>query len=166
MVANIPRVGMRMVKTALAVAICFFLYVLRGEEGVPIFSTIAAIICMQPYAENSIQVSINRIIGTLLGAVFALLVLYLIQYIPYQVRILRYLVISFAVIPVMYVTVLLKRTGASALAGIVLLSVCLSNVHRWRGQSIVLLKRLSGFWFLWGSIICICHGKGQRTIFL
>ena len=47
MVANIPRVGMRMVKTALAVAICFFLYVLRGEEGVPIFSTIAAIICMQ-----------------------------------------------------------------------------------------------------------------------
>lgn len=95
MVANIPRVGMRMVKTALAVAICFFLYVLRGEEGVPIFSTIAAIICMQPYAENSIQVSINRIIGTLLGAVFALLVLYLIQYIPYQVRILRYLVISF-----------------------------------------------------------------------
>ena len=86
MVANIPRVGMRMVKTALAVAICFFLYVLRGEEGVPIFSTIAAIICMQPYAENSIQVSINRIIGTLLGAVFALLVLYLIQYIPYQVR--------------------------------------------------------------------------------
>ena len=64
---------------------------------------------MQPYAENSIQVSINRIIGTLLGAVFALLVLYLIQYIPYQVRILRYLVISFAVIPVMYVTVLLKR---------------------------------------------------------
>ena len=52
MVANIPRVGMRMVKTALAVAICFFLYVLRGEEGVPIFSTIAAIICMQPYAEN------------------------------------------------------------------------------------------------------------------
>ena len=117
MVANIPRVGMRMVKTALAVAICFFLYVLRGEEGVPIFSTIAAIICMQPYAENSIQVSINRIIGTLLGAVFALLVLYLIQYIPYQVRILRYLVISFAVIPVMYVTVLLKRTGASALAG-------------------------------------------------
>ena len=85
MVANIPRVGMRMVKTALAVAICFFLYVLRGEEGVPIFSTIAAIICMQPYAENSIQVSINRIIGTLLGAVFALLALYLIQYISCDV---------------------------------------------------------------------------------
>nr|WP_294680895.1 HAD hydrolase family protein [uncultured Anaerotignum sp.] len=128
MFANIPRVGMRMVKTALAVAVCFLLYFLRGEEGVPIFSTIAAIICMQPYTENSIQVAINRIFATLLGAVFALLVLHLIRYIPYEVRILRYMVISFAVIPVMYVTVLLKRTGASALSGIVLLSVCLSNV--------------------------------------
>ena len=128
MFANIPRVGMRMVKTALAVAICFLLYFMRGEEGVPVFSTIAAIICMQPYAENSMQVAVNRIIGTLLGAVFALLVLHLIRYIPFEVRVLRYMVISFAIIPVMYVTVLLKRTGASALAGIVLLSVCLSTV--------------------------------------
>ena len=128
MFANIPRVGMRMVKTALAVAVCFLLYFLRGEEGVPVFSTIAAIICMQPYTENSIQVAINRIFATLLGAVFALLVLHLIRYIPDALRILRYMVISFAVIPVMYVTVLLKRTGASALSGIVLLSDCLSDV--------------------------------------
>ena len=52
MVANIPRVGMRMVKTALAVAICFFLYVLRGEEGVPIFSTIALNTCISFYRKE------------------------------------------------------------------------------------------------------------------
>lgn len=130
MFVNMPRVGMRMIKTALAVAICFLLYFLRGEEGVPVFSTIAAIICMQPYVENSRQVAFNRIIGTLLGAAFALLVLHLIRYIPWEYRILRYMVISFAIIPVMYVTVLLKKTGASALAGIVLLSICLSNGGR------------------------------------
>ncbi len=128
MLANVPRVGMRMVKTAMAVAVCFFIYFLRGEEGVPVFSTIAAIICMQPYAENSIQVAVNRIIGTLLGAACALFVLHLIAYIPWEYRLLRYMVISFAVIPVMYITVLLKRTGAAALAGIVLLCVCFSNV--------------------------------------
>lgn len=127
MLANIPRVGMRMIKTSLAVAICFLLYFLRGEEGVPVFSTIAAIICMQPYVENSRQAAFNRIIGTLLGAAFALPVLHLIRFIPWEYRILRYLAISFAIIPVMYVTVLLKRTGASALAGIVLLSICLSD---------------------------------------
>lgn len=130
MVLNIPRVGMRMIKTSLAVAICFLLYFLRGEEGVPVFSAIAAIICMQPYVENSRQAAFNRIIGTLLGAGFALLVLYVIRFIPWELRLLRYAVIAFAVIPVMYVTVLLKRTGASALAGIVLLSICLSDGGR------------------------------------
>lgn len=130
MFANMPRVGMRMIKTSLAVAICFLLYFARGEEGVPVFSTIAAIICMQPYVENSLQAAFNRIIGTMVGAVFALLVLYLIRFIPWEYRILRYMTISFAIIPVMYVTVLLKRRGASALAGIVLLSICLSNGGR------------------------------------
>ena len=41
---HLPRVGMRMIKTAMAVCICFMIYFLRGEEGVPVFSTIAAII--------------------------------------------------------------------------------------------------------------------------
>lgn len=127
MTTYFPRIGMRMIKTALAVAVCFLIYFLRGEEGVPIFSTIAALICMQPYVEHSVESSVNRIIGTLLGAVFALLVLWGIRYIPWEYRFFRYLIISFAIIPVMYITVLLKKTGASALAGIVLLSVCLSN---------------------------------------
>ena len=127
MTTHFPRVGMRMIKTALAVAICFMIYFLRGEEGVPIFSTIAALICMQPYMENTVESSVNRIIGTLLGAAFALVVLWGIRYIPWEYRFFRYLIISFAIIPVMYITVLMKKTGAAALAGIVLLSVCLSN---------------------------------------
>ncbi len=125
--SHFPRVGLRMVKTALAVSICFLIYFLRGEEGVPVFSTIAAIICMQPYVENSMETAFNRIIGTLVGAVFALLILHIIRYIPWHYRFFRYLVISFSVIPVMYVTVLFKKAGASALAAIVLLSICLSN---------------------------------------
>ena len=127
---HFPRVGMRMMKTALAVGICFLIYILRGEEGVPVFSTIAAIICMQPYIENSRRVAFNRIIGTILGAAFALLVLYFIRFIPWQYHYAGYAVISLAVIPVLYLTVLFKRTGASALAAIVLLSVCLSNGGR------------------------------------
>lgn len=124
---NFPRVGMRMVKTALAVGICFLLYILRGEHGAPVFSAIAAIICMQPYVENSVQVAFNRVVGTLLGAAFALLALYFIRFIPEDYHLWKYAVISFAVIPVLYITVLFKKTGASSLASIVFLSVCLSN---------------------------------------
>ena len=127
MTYHLPRVGLRMIKTSLAVCICFLIYFLRGEEGAPVFSTIAAIICMQPQVENSRQAAFNRIVGTLVGAVFAILIVYLVREIPWYYRIFRYVVISLTIIPVMYVTVLLKKTGATALAGIVLLSTCLSN---------------------------------------
>lgn len=125
---HLPRVGLRMTKTALAVAICFMIYFLRGEEGVPVFSTIAAIICMQPQVENSRQAAFNRIVGTFVGAIFAIIIIYVIREIPWHYRFFRYMVISFTIIPVMYVTVLLKKTGATALSGIVLLSICLSNM--------------------------------------
>ena len=124
---HLPRVGMRMIKTSLAVCICFMIYFLRGEDGVPVFSTIAAIICMQPQAENSRQAAFNRIVGTLVGAVFAVLIVYVVREIPWHYRFFRYVVISFTIIPVMYMTVLLRKTGATALSGIVLLSICLSN---------------------------------------
>lgn len=127
MTTHLPRVGLRMIKTSLAVCICFLIYYLRGEEGVPVFSTIAAIICMQPQVENSRQAAFNRIVGTLVGAIFAILIVYLVREIPWYYRLFRYVVISFTIIPVMYVTVLLKKTGATALSGIVLLSICLSN---------------------------------------
>lgn len=122
-----PRIGMRMIKTAVAVAICLLIYLLRGKQGVPVFSTIAAIICMQPYVENSVTVAFNRIIGTLTGAVMGLLVLYLFQWIPPRAEFLDYAIISIAVIPAMYITVVLKKTGASAMAAVVLLSVTLSE---------------------------------------
>jgi len=125
---HLPRVGLRMIKTALAVAVCFMIYYLRGEEGVPVFSTIAAIICMQPQVENSRQAAFNRIVGTLVGAIFAIIIIYVIREIPWHYRFFRHMVISFTIIPVMYVTVLLKKTGATALSGIVLLSICLSNM--------------------------------------
>ena len=125
---HLPRIGLRMIKTAMAVAICFMIYFLRGETGAPVFSTIAAIICMQPQVENSRQAAFNRVVGTLVGAVFAIIIIYVIREIPWYYRFFRYMVISFTLIPVMYVTVLLKKTGATALAGIVLLSICLSNM--------------------------------------
>lgn len=121
-----PKIGMRMIKTSIAVAICLLIYLLRGKQGVPVFSTIAAMICMQPYVENSKTVAFNRIIGTLTGAVMGILVSYFIREIPQKYEFLQYLIISAAVIPAMYITVLLKKTGASAMAGVVLLGVTLS----------------------------------------
>ncbi|WMI80874.1 HAD hydrolase family protein [Anaerotignum sp. MB30-C6] len=122
-----PRIGMRMIKTAIAVAICFLISNLTGGDGKPIFSAIAAIICMQPYVEHSVDVAFNRVIGTVIGAVFGLLAGTLMLEVPDKYEYLRYLVISLAIIPVLYTTVVLKKPGASALAGVVLLSITLTH---------------------------------------
>ncbi len=122
-----PRVGMRMIKTAVAVGICFLVSRLTGGDERPIFSAIAAVICMQPYVEHSVNVAFNRIIGTVIGAMFGLLAASLSLYIPAGYEHLHYLLISLTVIPVLYTTVLLKKPGASALAGVVLLSITLSH---------------------------------------
>lgn len=122
-----PRIGMRMIKTAVAVGICFFISYLTGGDGKPIFSAIAAIICMQPYVEHSVEVAFNRTIGTVIGAVFGLLAASLSLYVSSAYEYLQYLIISFTVIPVLYTTVILKKPGASALAGVVLLSITLTG---------------------------------------
>ena len=125
-----PKIGMRMIKTAIAVAICLLIYLLRGKQGAPVFSTIAAIICMQPHVENSVTVAFNRIVGTLTGAIVGLLVLYGVDWIPQDFEWIRYFCIALAVIPAMYITLVLKKTGAAAMAGVVLLSVTLSQDMR------------------------------------
>lgn len=121
-----PKIGMRMIKTAIAVFICLLIYLLTGKRGAPVFSTIAAMICMQPFVENSVTVAFNRIIGTLVGAALGLLVLYALRWLPEQYDAVRSLIIALAVIPAMYITVIFHKTGAAAMAGVVLLSVTLA----------------------------------------
>ncbi|MBR4211273.1 MAG: FUSC family protein, partial [Oscillibacter sp.] len=65
-----PRVGQRMIKTAVAVLICLLFYYLRGRRGedMPTEAAITAIICMQPYVRDTREYAINRMTGTLIGA--------------------------------------------------------------------------------------------------
>ena len=63
-----PKIGMRIIKSAVAVFICFLIYLIRGE-GLPFYSTIAAIMCMQPGISNTRTASRNRIIGTFVGGI-------------------------------------------------------------------------------------------------
>ena len=78
-----PKVGMRMVKTAVAVFICLLITFIR-PESVPIYSTITAVLCMQPYLSNTKEIAINRIVGTLIGGLAGMLVLmFMRSYVPW-----------------------------------------------------------------------------------
>ena len=45
----LPRVGLRMVKSAAAVLLCLLLSLLTNREGMRIYSCIAALQCILPY---------------------------------------------------------------------------------------------------------------------
>lgn len=85
---ELPGVGMRMVKTAVAVVICFFLFLpfwVRTPVGEydplkeigPFYACIAAIICMQSSIKQSVHQGMSRIIGTCIGGGVGLAVLLL-----------------------------------------------------------------------------------------
>ena len=120
-----PRIGMRIIKTSIVVFICFVIYWLRGQDGLPFYSGVAAIICMQPYVGGSVRAAANRTIGTLIGG--ALGVLYLLTDWLFELSVhhvmLNYLIISLLVIPLIYVTVLIKRPESAPITCVVFICI-------------------------------------------
>lgn len=122
-----PRIGMRIIKSAVAVFICFLIYLVRGT-GMPFYSAIAAILCMQQGMESTKQVGLNRTVGTLIGGAFGVIVLLLERrFIPETMPQLRYLLTSVAIIPLIYTTILLERQTASYISCVVFLSVAINH---------------------------------------
>lgn len=72
---RLPVVGQRIVRSVCAVLLCFGVYLLRGRKGIPFYSALAVLQCMQPYQENTKRVARNRLTGTLIGAFWGFLLL-------------------------------------------------------------------------------------------
>ena len=124
---SLPKVGMRIIKSAVAVFLCFLVYLFR-QDGVPFYSVIAAVLCMQPYVSHSVRVALNRCIGTLIGGVFGTLVLLFEQrFIPHDPAIYQYLLVSLCIIPLIYITVLVKKPTASYITCVVFMSITVAH---------------------------------------
>ena len=123
-----PHIGMRIIKSAAAVFLCFMIDLLRGGAGVPFYSAIAAVLCMQPYVSNSIKVALNRVVGTLIGGCAGMaLLLFERAFLPRDWPVVQYLLVSLMVIVLIYITVLLRETSASYITCVVFMSVAVSH---------------------------------------
>ena len=70
------KIGMRNIKTTVAVAICLLL-LYPFENITPTPACFAAIICMQDSVEKTISQGLSRFIGTLIGGVIAMIIVYI-----------------------------------------------------------------------------------------
>ena len=118
---------MRMIKTVIAAFLSAMIGFLRGQP--PFYSMIAAILCMQKDHQKGVQVALNRTVGTFIGGAFGLILLLIEQNTPLMAHTpLYYLIVSLCIIPLIYVTVLIKKSSASYITCVVFLSITVSHV--------------------------------------
>nr|MCR5160776.1 FUSC family protein [Lachnospiraceae bacterium] len=126
----LPRIGRRIVKTAIAVFLCLVIYALRGFEGdtMPTESAITAIICIQHDVRDTRTFAFNRFTGTLVGTVWGILLLLLLIAVPSlgQNQLILYSLMAVGVMMALYTTVVLRITDASNLAAIVFLCIVIA----------------------------------------
>ncbi|MDF2821041.1 MAG: putative hydrolase, family [Clostridiales bacterium] len=126
-----PKIGKRIIKSSIAVFLCLMIdyiriTVFKGAGGLPFYSAIAAILAMQTDAIHSKQVSWTRIIGTFIGGFIGIIVLFIERnYIPETMPIIQNALIAVAIIPVIYITVLLDKKAAAYISCVVFMSVAI-----------------------------------------
>lgn len=122
------HIGMRIWKTFIAALICAVTGYITNSE--PFYSMIAAILCMQSSTEQSIKKGVSRLIGTLIGGIFAVLILLLIDFTPLKpFSAIYYVIISFCVVPLIYTNVIFKQDSSSYITCVVFLCIVLPHYN-------------------------------------
>ena len=121
---RLPPVGSRITKSTVGVFLCWCVYLLRGRTGIPFYSMLAALWCIQPYINKTMSMALQRTIGTFIGAAFGLITIVLEIY-AFNIydQPLGFLIVALMIIPVIYTTVLIKRPNASYFSCVVFLSI-------------------------------------------
>jgi len=120
------RIGMRIIKTVIAVFLCGLLAYVRDKSA--FYSMIAAVVCVQNSTGKTIQSSIDRVIGTLLGGVAGVLVVYILTRLGVlYIELLRYAVLALALIPIIELCLAVKRPGSAAMGCIVFLCITVNH---------------------------------------
>lgn len=123
-------VGQRIVKTSIAVTLTLFFYMLRGYRGetMPAEAAITAIICMQPYVQNTAENARNRLAGTMIGACWGFLFLLAMTVFPPvgRNRLVLYPLMGVGTLVTMHSTLLIRKPDTAGLAAIVFICVVIA----------------------------------------
>lgn len=128
---QIPKIGLRIIKSAVAVFLCYLFNYFRGENGIVFYSQLSVLWCIQSYISTTKQNANQRIAGTFIGAGFGLVVLLFfllirnaeLQVSDFSMYLIKGLITSVVIIFVLYATVILNKKNASYFSCVVFLSI-------------------------------------------
>ena len=126
---KLPPLGCRIVKSAVGVLLCWCVYLLRNRSGIPFYSMLATLWCIQPYITKTKVMALQRTVGTLIGAAFGLIAIVLEIYVfNIYDQPLGFVIVALMIIPVIYTTILIKRPNASYFSCVVFLSITVNHI--------------------------------------
>ena len=126
---QLPHIGMRIIKSALGVLICFMIFFLRGKQGTPFYSALAVLWCIQNHTQNTLGNALQRTIGTFIGAVYGLIYILVKLSLPaIGDSFIHYAIISLMLIPIIYTTVVIQQKKASYFSCVVFLSIVVNHL--------------------------------------
>lgn len=128
---HMPIPGQRIIRSVCAVALCFVTFFLRGQKGIPFYSALAVLQCMQPYHDSSVEVAKKRTIGTFVGAFWGLVMILLELYVlgtEHLGSFLSYMLIAIFTGIVLYSTVVLECKNTAYFSCVVFLSITVMHI--------------------------------------
>ena len=128
---HFPRVGQRIVRSVIAVALCFGVYFLRGKQGIPFYSALAVLQCIQPYQESTKVMARKRVTGTFVGAFWGLVMILIQIYVlggSFSGTFAGYMLISLFTGVVLYSTVILNCKETAYFSCVVFLSIAVMHI--------------------------------------
>lgn len=123
---NIPRIGMRNIKTALSVFLCLCLYQFLGKEN-PVLACVAAVICMQNTIVDSLEKGISRIAGTVMGGLVGIFVLFFVSDVFVVSEDMMFLVIPVGIVLLIELCVVFNQKQAVVISCVVYLTILISK---------------------------------------
>lgn len=136
MSGKIPLPGWRTIKTAIAVTLCFLIFLPwwgysavetsnKLEQIGPFYACIAAIICMQGSVSASVKQGLSRLLGTLVGGLIGLGAVSLTM--RSESWIFLTIVFGISVMLSIYLCVLARQPKACSIAAVVCCAIMLSH---------------------------------------
>jgi hydroxymethylpyrimidine pyrophosphatase-like HAD family hydrolase len=129
---KLPPIGLRIIKSAVAVFMCYAVNLLRAGGGIVFYSQLSALWCMQDYASDTKKNAIQRTEGTFIGALYGLIVLVMFNSVSldgYLAVCARALTVAAFIVPIIYTTVILNRRNASYFSCVVFLSIVVNHAN-------------------------------------
>lgn len=121
---GLPKIGLRTLKTALAVFICMVLFEILDKDSA-FFACIAAVICMKDSVESSVEVGKSRVLGTMLGGFIGLICATVVEYIPYLFN-FKSVITTIGIVVVIYLCNLINKPSAVVISCIVISGIMCS----------------------------------------